>query len=71
MKEEVIHLNRLANREFDNETREARSRQALAAFVLEDYLSRVNNEGEEARDRLPQLDQIIAQRTLTQEETDQ
>lgn len=71
MKEEVIRLTRLANHEVNDEARAARSRQALAAFVLEDYLSRVNNEGEEARDRIPQLDQIIAQQTLTQEETDQ
>lgn len=65
MREEVINLNRTANREVSQEAKQARSTQAQAAFVLEDYLSRVNNEGEDARDKMPELDRLIAE---TQEE---
>lgn len=69
MREEVIHLNRLASKEMTQEAKIVRSQQAQAAFVLEDYLSRVRNEGEDARDKIPELDRLIDQQA--QEETEQ
>lgn len=59
MREEVINLTRIANHEQSVEGKMARSQQAQAAFVLEDFLSRVINEGEYARERLPELDRLI------------
>lgn len=63
MREEVINLNRAANRAMTTEEKMVRSTQAQAAFVLEDFLSRVINEGEDARAQLPELDQLIEQET--------
>ncbi len=59
MREEVIHLTRVANKAMTAEEKLARSTQAQAAFVLEDYFSRVRNEGEDARDKMPELDRLI------------
>lgn len=59
MKEEVIHLTRIANKSMTAEEKLARSNQAQAAFVLEDYFSRIRNEGEDAREKIPELDQLI------------
>lgn len=61
MREEVIHLTRMATKEMTAEAKIARGQQAQAGFVLEDYLSRVHNEGEDAREKLPELDQLIDQ----------
>jgi hypothetical protein len=59
MKDEVIHLTRIANKAMTAEEKLARSNQAQAAFVLEDYFSRVRNEGEDAREKIPELDRLI------------
>lgn len=59
MREEVIHLTRIANKSMTAEEKLARSTQAQAAFVLEDYFSRVRNEGEDAREKIPEIDQLI------------
>ena len=59
MREEVIHLTRIANKAMTSEEKLARSTQAQAAFVLEDYFSRVRNEGEDAREKIPEIDQLI------------
>lgn len=59
MREEVIHLTRIANKSMTAEEKLARSTQAQAAFVLEDYFSRIRNEGEDAREKIPELDQLI------------
>jgi hypothetical protein len=59
MREEVIHLTRIANKSMTAEEKLTRSNQAQAAFVLEDYFSRVRNEGEDAREKIPELDRLI------------
>lgn len=68
MRDEVIHLTRIANKSMTAEEKLARSNQAQAAFVLEDFFSRVRNEGEDAREKIPELDQLIEAQA---EETDQ
>lgn len=68
MREEVINLTRMASKEMTAEAKIARGQQAQAAFVLEDFLSRVHNEGEDARDKIPALDQLIDE-AAQQEET--
>jgi hypothetical protein len=67
MREEVINLTRMASKEMTAEAKIARGQQAQAAFVLEDFLSRVHNEGEDARDKMPALDQLIDQEAQEQE----
>jgi hypothetical protein len=67
MQEEVINLNRMAANEMTAEAKIARSQQAQAAPVLENYLSRVFNDGQTAREQLPELDRMIDQEA--QEET--
>lgn len=61
--DEVIRLNRLANQQVNTEARIATSQQAQAAPVLEAYLNRVQNDGEIAREKIPELDALIAQQS--------
>lgn len=67
-RDEVINLNRMASQQVTVEAKLAISQQAQAAPVLEAYLTRVFNEGEIAREKIPELDRLIADRT--EEETD-
>jgi hypothetical protein len=66
--QEVLNLNRQANRMVTPEEKLAKSLQAQAGPVLEAYLTRVENEGESAREKIPELDRLIAQQA---EEEDQ
>lgn len=61
MKDEVIELNRMASRALNTEEKLARTQQAQAAPVLEAYLMRIELEGIEARDAIPDLDALIEQ----------
>ena len=58
---EVIRLNRSASTEFNPEIRQLKTQAAQAAPVLEAYLARVVNDGETAREKLPELEAIIAE----------
>lgn len=60
-REEVLRLNRMANREMTTEGKLAISQRAQAGPVLEDFLTRVENEGETARESIPEVDALIAQ----------
>lgn len=66
--QEVLRLNRQANQMATPEEKLAKSLQAQAGPVLEAYLTRVQNQGESAREKIPELDQLIAQKA---EEEDQ
>lgn len=61
MREEVILLNRAASRALSPEEKLAKSQQAQAAPVLEAYLMRIELEGVEAREAIPDLDALIEQ----------
>lgn len=61
--DEVVNLNRQASQQMTTEAKLAISQRAQAAPVLEAYLTRVHNEGEIARDKIPELDQLIADKT--------
>lgn len=63
MRDEVIHLNRVASRALSAEEKLARTQQAQAAPVLEAYLMRIELEGAEARDAIPDLDALIEQQS--------
>lgn len=69
-RDEVIHLNRNANREMTTEGKLAISQRAQAGPVLEDFLTRVRNDGEIAREKIPELDQLIAERADQNESED-
>ena len=61
--DEVVNLNRQASQQVTAEAKNAISHRAQAAPVLEAYLTRVNNEGEIAREKIPELDALIAAKT--------
>lgn len=61
MRDEVIHLNRIASRALTAEEKLLKTQQAQAAPVLEAYLMRIELEGIEARDAIPELDTLIEQ----------
>lgn len=68
--EEVIRLNRLASNQVNPEAKGMIAQQAQAAPVLEAYLIKVHNDGEVAREKIPELDALIAQKTDEAEESE-
>lgn len=57
--QEVIDLVRAANLDPSSEGRQHKSQQAQAGAVLEAYFIKLINEGNEAEDQLPLLDEIL------------
>jgi len=56
--EEVIQLNRQALREMTAEAKLIKSQQAQAGPVVENYLTRIENEGAQAKDSMSHLDAL-------------
>lgn len=65
--DEVIRLNRQASQQISTEAKLSIAQQAQAAPILEAYLIKVENEGETAREKIPELDILIAEKAAEEE----